>query len=75
MAKGNIKGTDGEWKCNCGNTADRNGFFPCDPDGKDVEPVAGQWDEDLLKCDSCGAIISCAPETDGKVIKPGINIA
>lgn len=67
MAK--IQGQDGEWYCICGNRADLDGFFPCDAEGNEVEPVAGAWD-DLYKCDRCGAIISGA-NGGGEIVREG----
>jgi hypothetical protein len=49
-------GNEGAWECVCGNKPDSDGFFPCDSDGDEVEPVKGQW-EDLYVCARCGRII------------------
>ena len=43
------------WVCPCGNTPVAAGFFPCDKDGNEMEPVSG-W-EGLYVCDKCGRII------------------
>lgn len=43
------------WVCLCGNRPDSDGFFPCDNDGNEMEPVEG-W-EDLYVCGRCGRII------------------
>jgi hypothetical protein len=43
------------WLCICGNRPDFDGFYPCDHDGNEMEPVAG-W-EDLYVCARCGRII------------------
>jgi hypothetical protein len=43
------------WKCICGNTPDSGGFYPCDAQGNEMEPVKG-WKE-LYVCDDCGRII------------------
>lgn len=43
------------WICVCGNTPDSDGFYPCDANGNEVEPVEG-W-KDLYVCANCGRII------------------
>jgi hypothetical protein len=43
--------------CVCGNTDDDCGFYPCDPDGNEVEPTIECWPDDLYCCDRCGRII------------------
>jgi len=43
------------WVCLCSNRPDSDGFFPCDKDGNEMEPVEG-W-EDLYVCGRCGRII------------------
>ena len=48
-------GSRDAWVCICKNTPDADGFFPCDKNGNEMEPVAG-WDE-LYVCASCGRII------------------
>jgi hypothetical protein len=48
-------GNDEAWTCICKNTTDAEGFFPCDKNGNEMEPVAG-WD-DLYVCARCGRII------------------
>jgi len=48
-------GNDEGWICLCGNTPVGQGFYPCDKDGKEMEPVSG-W-ENLYVCDRCGRII------------------
>jgi Zn-finger protein len=45
---------DEEIICNCGNSPSQQGFYPCDENGNDVEPVKG-W-KGLYKCDNCGLI-------------------
>jgi hypothetical protein len=47
--------SDESWVCICKNTLDADGFFPCDKEGNEMEPVAG-WD-DLYVCARCGRII------------------
>lgn len=49
------QGDPDAWICLCGNTAPESGFFPCDKEGNEVEPVEG-W-EDLYVCARCGRII------------------
>ena len=44
------------WICLCGNTPVADGFYPCDQEGNEMEPVAG-WN-DLYVCAKCGRIIS-----------------
>jgi hypothetical protein len=44
------------WICLCGNRPDSDGFYPCDKDGNEVEPVEG-W-ENLYVCARCGRIIN-----------------
>jgi hypothetical protein len=48
-------GSDDAWICICGNTPVSEGFYPCDKEGREVEPDAG-WD-DLYVCAKCGRII------------------
>ena len=43
------------WICMCRNTPVADGFFPCDDEGKETEPVTG-W-KDLYVCAKCGRII------------------
>jgi hypothetical protein len=43
------------WVCICDNRPDAAGFFPCDSNGNEMEPVKG-W-LDLYVCDKCGRII------------------
>lgn len=50
------EGNDEAWICLCGNRPDSDGFFPCDRDGNEMEPVEG-W-EDLYVCGRCGRIIN-----------------
>jgi hypothetical protein len=49
-------GNNEAWICICGNRPDSDGFFPCDKDGNEMEPVKG-W-EDLYVCGRCGRIIN-----------------
>ncbi len=43
------------WVCLCRNTPNGGGFYPCDGNGNEMEPVAG-W-ENLYVCADCGRII------------------
>jgi hypothetical protein len=57
-AKEKISHAPGEeeaWICLCGNRPADDGFYPCDKEGNEMEPVKG-W-EDLYVCASCGRII------------------
>jgi hypothetical protein len=44
-------------KCECGNTAEDQGFFPSDLDGREVPPALPNVDE-LIQCDRCKAIFN-----------------
>ena len=43
------------WVCVCGNTPTSYGFFPCDKEGNEMEPIKG-W-KGLYVCGRCGRII------------------
>lgn len=43
------------WICLCGNTPADDGFYPCDENGNEMEPVTG-WN-DIYVCLKCGRII------------------
>jgi len=47
-------GNDEAWVCICGNRPDADGFYPCDKNGNEMEPVEG-W-EDIYVCLKCGRI-------------------
>ena len=50
-------GNDEAWICLCDNTPTSDGFFPCDVEGNEMEPIKGSnWDE-LYVCGRCGRII------------------
>ena len=50
-------GNDEAWICLCDNTPTSDGFFPCDAEGNEMEPIKGSnWDE-LYVCGRCGRII------------------
>lgn len=42
--------------CECGNTVNKSGFFPCDHLGNQVEPTQESWPGDLVKCAGCGTV-------------------
>lgn len=48
---------DDAWVCQCGNTPHTDGFFPCDRNGNEVEPVEGKWEGALYVCARCDRII------------------
>jgi hypothetical protein len=45
------------WICLCGNTPDSEGFAPCEPSGKDIEPTVESGWAGLYRCDRCQRII------------------
>jgi hypothetical protein len=51
--------TGDQWTCSCGNTADRDGFYPVtttDTLAREVEPTeASGWDTITYGCARCGA--------------------
>lgn len=49
------QGNDEAWICLCGNRPDADGFYPCDNEGKEMEPIA-EWEE-LYVCGKCRRII------------------
>jgi len=49
-------GNNDAWTCICGNRPDSDGFYPCNSNGDEVEPVEGIWD-DLYVCARCGRIL------------------
>ncbi len=50
-------GNSDVWICTCGNTADSDGFRPCDEKGRWVEPTPAEWKKPLYICDNCANII------------------
>jgi hypothetical protein len=50
------EGNEEAWICVCGNTPTDDGFYPCDQDGNEMEPVKG-W-QDLYVCDRCRRIVN-----------------
>jgi hypothetical protein len=62
-------GSDEAWICICNNTPDSDGFFPCNKEGDEIEPVTG-WDG-LYVCARCGRIIEQKSlEIVGRTFKP-----
>ena len=60
------------WLCLCGNQPDFDGFYPCDRQGNEVEPVEG-W-EDLYVCARCGRVIKQESlEVIGQAQQPATN--
>lgn len=50
-----------EFVCECGNEPHKDGFFPCDADGLEMEPtIKSSWDG-LYLCARCGAVGQCVP--------------
>lgn len=46
------------WVCICGNMPCDDGFYACDKQGNEVEPVEGIWLEPIYVCHGCGRIIN-----------------
>ena len=46
------------WTCVCGNHPAEQGFYPCDENGKQVEPTPEEWKSPLYVCVVCGRIIN-----------------
>jgi len=46
------------WICICHNQPDYYGFYPCEREGNEVEPVEG-W-QGLYVCGDCGRIIKAS---------------
>lgn len=47
------------WVCICGNRPHSDGFYPCDRNGKEVEPTeTSGWDGASYVCGRCGRIIN-----------------
>lgn len=47
-------------ECVCGNIPSSKGFFACNENGEDVDPVMG-W-SGLYRCDNCDRIIRPIPQ-------------
>lgn len=45
------------WICICGNTPSGGGFYPCDKEGNEMEPVIGSNWDGLYVCADCGRIL------------------
>jgi len=59
------KGDTEAWICLCGNTPSGAGFYPCDENGDEMEPVIGSGWTNLYVCNDkekdgsfCGRIIN-----------------
>lgn len=47
------------WVCICGNMPHKDGFYPCDKQGNELEPtIDSPWDGKLYVCDQCGRIVN-----------------
>lgn len=46
------------WVCICKNTPSDYGFYPCDKDGNEIEPLIGSDWNGLYVCGSCRKIIN-----------------
>jgi len=57
-----------EWVCLCGNRGFYHGFFPCDKDGNEVEPLPN-WGG-LYFCNYCGRIFQ---EDTREVVGQNLN--
>ena len=42
--------------CACGNQSHMDGFYPCDENGTEVEPINGKWNDYLYTCGHCGQV-------------------
>lgn len=66
--------TGDQWTCSCGNTPDRDGFYPVtvgDVLAREVEPTIGSaWDEHTYGCARCGAAynVTSSPGMPASVI-------
>ena len=52
------KGNDEAWVCICKNTPSDGGFYPCDEQGSEMEPLVGSGWNGLYVCADCGRIIN-----------------
>ncbi|MFA6083437.1 hypothetical protein [Mucilaginibacter sp.] len=48
----------GEWLCLCANVAFDDGFYTCDTQGEEMEPLIGSDWKGLYACAACGRIIN-----------------
>jgi len=47
---------DYEWVCHCGNEPHTDGFYPCDDNGRIIDPIDdGDWDG-LYVCSRCDSL-------------------
>lgn len=46
-----------DFRCDCGNDSRSDGFYPCDADGNEIEPVLGAPWYGLYRCDRCDAVL------------------
>lgn len=46
-----------DFRCDCGNDSRSDGFYPCDADGNEIEPVLGGPWYGLYRCDRCDAVL------------------
>lgn len=65
------EGNEEAWVCVCGNTPCDAGFYPCDSNGNEMEPLIGSDWENLYVCAGCGRIINMDTlEIVGQNLKP-----
>jgi len=50
-------GDEEVWICICRNMAAYGGFYPCDKNGDEMEPLIGSDWDGLYVCADCGRII------------------
>lgn len=48
------------WRGRCGNTPNGDGFYPCDKQGEEMEPLIGSGWAGLYACARCGKIVEAA---------------
>ena len=46
------------WICLCGNDPVSDGFYPCDANGNEMEPLIGSDWDNLYVCARCGRVIN-----------------
>jgi hypothetical protein len=49
---------DQAWICVCGNQPHKDGFCPCNSEGKQVKPAADEWTTNRYVCGRCERIIN-----------------
>ena len=52
-----MDGQSEDWTCTCGNQPHTDGFYPCDPTGRELDPTLDPWDGVLMVCGWCQTII------------------